>query len=187
MHRSLASRDIAQRSLLVPEILTSAVGVQTAEARPLVCRELQADGLPKQTRHLEVSLPPGITYQAGDHLGICPENDREQVARLARRLGAALDGLFRVPGTIDVSAVPKGVVLQVRNVLPNLADITGKPGVPLVDLLLKKAGDPAERSMLAQIRDILETPGAAIRRCARRWTRAVSMWSGCWMISRPAR
>jgi cytochrome P450 / NADPH-cytochrome P450 reductase len=145
-------------SMLVPAIPTNAAGQETAEARVLGCRELQAAGSPKRTRHLEVSLPPGISYRAGDHIGVCPKNDAERVARLARHLGAALDGLFMVPIAMDVHAVPKGVVLQVRNVLTSLVDITGRPTVPLLDLLLDKAADPAERSRLAEIKDVLREP-----------------------------
>jgi cytochrome P450/NADPH-cytochrome P450 reductase len=146
------------RALLVPDILTNVVGMDTAEARVLVCRELLPGGSPKRTRHLELSLPPGVAYLVGDHLGVCPKNDEESVERLARHVGAALDGLFIVPKTLNVSAVPKAVVLQVRNVLTNLIDITGRPTVPLLDLLIAKAGDPAERSGLAEMRNVLQTP-----------------------------
>ena len=149
------------RVLLVPTILTNAVGTDTVEARVRVCRELQAAGSPKRTRHLEISLPPGVTYTAGDHLGVCPKNDEERVERLARHLGAALDGLFMVPKTMTVSAVPKDVVHQVRNVLTNLIDITSRPTVPLLDLLLEKVTNPAERSRLVEIRDVLQTPDGA--------------------------
>jgi cytochrome P450 / NADPH-cytochrome P450 reductase len=146
------------RVLLAPTILTNAVGIDTVEARAQVCRELQAAESPKRTRHLEVSLPPGLAYQPGDHLGVCPKNDEEQVERLARHLGAAPDGLFMAPKTVDVHAVPKGIALQVRNVLTNLVDITGRPTVPLLDLLLEKATDPDERSRLAEIKGVLEAP-----------------------------
>jgi cytochrome P450/NADPH-cytochrome P450 reductase len=132
--------------------------MDTVEARALVCRELLAAGSPKRTRHLEVSLPPGVTYRAGDHLGVCPKNDEERVEWLARHLGAALDGVFLVPKTMNVRVVPKGVALQVRNVLTNLIDITGRPTVPLLDLLLEKAADPSERSRLVEIRDVLQEP-----------------------------
>jgi cytochrome P450/NADPH-cytochrome P450 reductase len=147
-----------QRVLLAPTILTNAVGIDTVEARAQVCRELQAGESPKRTRHQEVSLPPGVAYQVGDHLGICPKNDEEQVERLARHLGVALDSLFMAPSRMNIHAVPKGVVLQVRNVLTNLVDITGRPTVPLLDLLLEKAADPDERSRLAEIRSVLQTP-----------------------------
>jgi cytochrome P450/NADPH-cytochrome P450 reductase len=146
------------RVLLVPTILTNAVGKDAVEARVLACRELQAAESPKRTRQLDVGLPPGVAYRAGDHLGICPKNDEE---RLARHLGAELDSLFMAPKTMNVRAVPKGVVIQVRNVLTNLIDITGRPTVPLLDLLLEKAADPAERSRLLEIRDVLQTPDGA--------------------------
>ena len=148
------------RVLLVPTILTNAVGTNTVEARVLACRELQGTDSPKRTRHLEIRLPPGVAYTAGDHLGVCPKNDEERVEGLAQHLGAALDGLFMVPNTMTVPAVPKGVVHQVRNVLTSLIDITGRPTVPLLDLLLEKVTDPAERSKLVEIRDVLQTPDA---------------------------
>ena len=144
MQRSLSGEDVAPRHasratsitsimramsfgrsrMLAPAILTNPVGIDTFEARVLECRELQAADSPKRTRHLAISLPPGAAYRAGDHLGVCPRNDEDRVERLARHLGAAPDGLFMVPKTADVHAVPKDVVLQVRNVLTNLVDIT---------------------------------------------------------------
>ena len=148
----------APRVLLVPTIMTNAVGIETFEARAIVCRELQAPESPKRTRHLEVSLPHDLTYKAGDHIGFCPKNDEERVEKVAARLGAVLDGLFMVPKNMSVEAVPKGVVLQVRNVLTNLVDLTGMPSVALIDLLLAKVGDPGERAKLEEIRDVLDTP-----------------------------
>ena len=146
------------RVLLAPTILSNAAGMDTVEARVLVCRELLPADSPKRTRHLEISLPAGVAYRVGDHLGFCPKNDEEQVDRLARHLGAALDGLFMVPKTMNARAAPKGVVLQIRNVLTNLVDITGRPTVPLLDLLLEKVADPAERSGLVEIADVLQAP-----------------------------
>src|SRR4029077_20359110 len=76
MLRRLAQESAAQsRVLLAPAILTNAAGVRTAEARVLACQELLATGSLRQTRQLDISLPPGITYRAGDHLGVCPKND----------------------------------------------------------------------------------------------------------------
>jgi sulfite reductase alpha subunit-like flavoprotein len=154
------------REVLVPTILSNVVGIETVRARAMGCRELQAGGSPRRTRHLELNLPPGITYQAGDHLGVCPTNDEERVERLARRLGAALDGLFMVPENMNVHTVPNGVVLQVRNVLMNLVDITCRPPLPLLDLLLEKVTEPAERTRLLEIRAVLEArdgPDSSLR------------------------
>jgi cytochrome P450/NADPH-cytochrome P450 reductase len=123
--------------------------------RVTVCRELQAPDSPSRTRHLEVILPPDCAYTAGDHLGVCPQNDEETVERLAQHLEAALDGIFIVPKTMNVRAVPKGVALQVRNVLTSLVDITSLPRVALLDLLLEKATEPAERAKLEHRTDLL--------------------------------
>ncbi len=157
MWRSLHGEGTSGDVLLAPTILTNAVGIATVEARVLSTRELQPQASPRRTRHLELRLPAGLTYRAGDHLGVCPKNDEERVARLARHLGAALDGLLMAPRSMGVRAVPKDVVLQVRNVLTELVDIGGRPTVALVDLLSDKA-DPAQRARLAEIRDVLATP-----------------------------
>ena len=158
MALSLGRPDTAPRVLLVPTILTNLVGLDTVEVRARVSRELQAPESPRRTRHVEVDLPAGVTYRAGDHLGICPKNDEECVERLAKRLRAAPDGLFMVPKTLNVRGVPKGVVLQVRNVLTNLVDIAGRPSLELVDLLLEKIADVGDRSRLEEIRAVLEAP-----------------------------
>jgi cytochrome P450/NADPH-cytochrome P450 reductase len=158
MAMSLGPTDAAPRVVLVPKILTNTAGVKTIEARVRACRELQAQQSPKRTQHLELSLPPGIAYRAGDHLGVCPKNDEDRVERLARRLGAALDGLFMVPKSLNVRAVPKGAVLQVRNILTNLVDISGVPTLELIDLLLSKVDDPVERERLQDIKAVLAEP-----------------------------
>ncbi len=157
MARSLRA-EASPGALLVPTILTNVDGIDTVKAHAIVCRELQAGKSAKRTRHLEITLPPGITYKAGAHLGVCPKNDEERVERLARHLGAVLDGVFVVPKNMSVHTVPKGVTLQVRNVLTNLIDITSRPTLPLLDLLLEKVTDPAERTKLVEIKDVLETP-----------------------------
>lgn len=146
--------------ILAPTVLTNAVGIATTSVRTLVCRELQAPESPTRTRHVEVSLPEGFRYTAGDHLGVCPQNDEEAVDWLADRLHAALDGVFMVPKSMPVRAVPKGVPLQVRNVLGCLVDITSLPTLPMVDLLLAKVIEPEERRRLDEIRAVLVDPDA---------------------------
>jgi cytochrome P450/NADPH-cytochrome P450 reductase len=142
----------APRVLLVPTILTNAVGASTVPARAVAARELQAPDSPRRTRHLELALPDGFTYTAGDHLGVCPRNPEQRVERLAAHLGAELEGLFMVPKSLSVHVVPKGVVLQVRNVLTSLVDIAGPPSPALLELLYEKAADPQDRARIEEIR-----------------------------------
>ena len=144
--------------IVAPTLMTNAVGLTTFEVRVLACRELQAPESSTRTRHLEASLPPAFEYTAGDHLGVCPQNDEETVENLARRLGAALEGVFAVPKSMKVRAVPKGIALQVRNVLTSLVDITSMPSIALIDLLLDKVTEPEERANLEGIKRVLLTP-----------------------------
>ncbi|TDL30998.1 cytochrome P450 [Jeotgalibacillus sp. S-D1] len=48
-------------------------------------RELQLDGSERSTRHVEIQLPKGVTYQEGDHLGVLPTNSEENVHRVLTR------------------------------------------------------------------------------------------------------
>ena len=41
----------------------------------------------RSTRHIEIALPKGITYQEGDHLCVLPRNNRAKVQRVLRRFG----------------------------------------------------------------------------------------------------
>lgn len=50
-------------------------------------RELQATGSDRSTRHIEIALPEGVTYQEGDHLGVLPRNSKENVSRILKRFG----------------------------------------------------------------------------------------------------
>lgn len=41
----------------------------------------------RSTRHIEVALPSGVTYQEGDHLGVLPENAQGLIDRVLHRFG----------------------------------------------------------------------------------------------------
>ena len=71
--------------------LTNPVIVSYDATPTLVTRnvELTATGAPgvRSTRHVEVALPAGATYRAGDHLGVLPRNGQRQIRRVMRRFG----------------------------------------------------------------------------------------------------
>ena len=65
-------------------------GVGALPMRVLANRELQnADSSGRSTRHIEVLLPDGVGYRAGDHLSIVPQNAAALVERAVRRFGFA--------------------------------------------------------------------------------------------------
>ncbi len=62
-----------------------------APMKVLVNSELQnkagANPSDRSTRHVEVQLPPNISYRVGDHLSVVPRNDPALVDSVARRFG----------------------------------------------------------------------------------------------------
>ena len=65
-------------------------GAGALPMRVLVNRELQnAAKSGRSTRHIEVLLPDGVSYRAGDHLSIVPQNSAALVERAIRRFGFA--------------------------------------------------------------------------------------------------
>jgi cytochrome P450/NADPH-cytochrome P450 reductase len=62
-----------------------------APVKLLVNTELQnklgANASDRSTRHIEVQLPPGVSYRVGDHLSVVPRNDPVLVDAVARRFG----------------------------------------------------------------------------------------------------
>ncbi len=65
-------------------------GVGALPMRVLANRELQnADSSGRSTRHIEVLLPDGVGYRAGDHLSIVPQNAAALVERAVRRFDFA--------------------------------------------------------------------------------------------------
>src|SRR4029077_3348268 len=62
-----------------------------APMKMLVNSELQnklgANASDRSTRHIEVQLPPDMTYRVGDHLSVVPRNDPALVDSVARRFG----------------------------------------------------------------------------------------------------
>jgi cytochrome P450/NADPH-cytochrome P450 reductase len=82
--------------------------VDSFDAQPmtvLVNRELHrkdgAHASDRSTRHIELALPDGVTYRAGDHLGVIPHNSEALVNRVVARFGFAPGTHIRLRRTTD--------------------------------------------------------------------------------------
>ena len=68
-------------------------------ARLITNRKLSGEGSGKETRHFELSLGnSGLTYEAGDALGVCPTNCPALVEDLAARAAKRWPGNGRDSG-----------------------------------------------------------------------------------------
>ena len=101
-------------------------------ARLITNRKLNAAGSAKDTRHFEISLEgSGLSYEAGDALGVMPQNCPALVDEIIHALGC--DGEEGV-------TEPSGKETSLRSALLRCYQIT-KAGNPLVQSVATKAGD----------------------------------------------
>jgi sulfite reductase (NADPH) flavoprotein alpha-component len=119
-------------------------------ARVTENRLLSKTGSAKETRHFVVNLAgSGLTYKAGDSLGVFPTNRPEDVVEIIQRLGATGDE----PVSPVMLKLPAPVSL--RDALASRLALAG-PTAKIVNLLAARATDAAEQAKLAA----LLAPGA---------------------------
>ncbi len=77
----------------------------------------------RSTRHIEIELPEGVSYQPGDHLCVVPVNGARNVARALACFGFADDAYIRVDVTGGRrSPFPNGSTFSVKR----LAEVCGE-------------------------------------------------------------
>jgi cytochrome P450/NADPH-cytochrome P450 reductase len=78
----------------------------------------------RSTRHIEVQLPAGTRYRAGDHLSVVPRNDPALVAAVARRFGFAPDDRIRLQVAEGRRAqLPVGETVSVGRLLAEFVEL----------------------------------------------------------------
>ncbi|KAK0712315.1 cytochrome P450 [Apiosordaria backusii] len=105
-------------------------------------------------KHLEVQLPEGMTYRAGDYLAVLPVNPKESVNRVMRRFGLAWDSHITVAGGVDnkKTALPTGVPVPVHEVLGSYVELlqpVTKRGIQTLSNFTSSAADKETLSALA--------------------------------------
>jgi sulfite reductase (NADPH) flavoprotein alpha-component len=108
-------------------------------ARLLGNQSLNAPGSAKDTRHIVFDLHgSGLTYKAGDALGVIPENCPDTVDWILEALDAS--------GAEDVT-LPSGATKRLRDALQRELTITQATG-DMVKLLAASAADPQQAAAL---------------------------------------
>jgi sulfite reductase (NADPH) flavoprotein alpha-component len=108
-------------------------------------RLLNKPGSAKETRHFIVSLAGGdLQYKAGDSLGVFPTNRPTEVAEIIERLGATGDELVS-PAMLKLPAP-----ITLREALSRRLALGG-PTAKIVNTLLAKTTDAAEKARLAEL------------------------------------
>lgn len=117
--------------------------------------ELQSPAAGRSTRHVEIALPEGVTYAAGDHLGVFPENASDVVDAIAARCGVRVGDVVVVrevrAGAASTAGVPLGVPLRVGDLLRVHVDLSGPLTRRELRALAAASPCPPERERLAAL------------------------------------
>ncbi|MFM9928264.1 cytochrome P450 [Variovorax sp. H27-G14] len=105
--------------------------------------------LGRSKRHVEIELPGGMTYRAGDYLAVLPRNPPLAVERTLRRFGFAADSRVVVhKAATSITSLPTGHPVSVAELLADYVEL-GQPATRAqVEQLAAATRCPPERDAL---------------------------------------
>ena len=158
------------RSHLRVEIVTDSQAhpfVEALGARPMVVvenRELQGPGSGRSTRHMELALPPGATYETGDHLGVIAHNDEALARRVAARFGFDQDSRIRITRVgAGKSELPLGQTIGVVRLLRDYVELQEPATRAQLVQLAEHAPCPPDQKLLRSLTGEDDTARARFR------------------------
>lgn len=82
---------------------------------------LTAPGAPEK-RHLEIELPPDMSYESGDYLAVLPVNSNQNVMRVMKIFGLPWDSTIVIKGQ-RLGTLPLDTPLSIRDVLAGYVEL----------------------------------------------------------------
>ncbi|WP_156842196.1 bifunctional cytochrome P450/NADPH--P450 reductase [Novosphingobium aquimarinum] len=118
-------------------------------------RELVAIDAPgaRSKRHIEIALPSGMTYRAGDYLAVLARNPDAQIDRVLRRFGLPADAqlMLERAGANQAGALPLGRPVAAVDLLANYVEL-GQPATRAqVTALAAATRCPPEKAPLERL------------------------------------
>jgi cytochrome P450 / NADPH-cytochrome P450 reductase len=113
--------------------------------------------LGRSKREVEIALPTGMTYRAGDYLAVLPTNPMPNVERTFRRFGLAPDTqvVLHKTSVDSQTSLPTEYPVSVQDLLASYVEL-GQPATrKQVELLASTTEQPQERAQL----ETLAQPG----------------------------
>ncbi|MGW4484803.1 bifunctional cytochrome P450/NADPH--P450 reductase [Amycolatopsis sp. NPDC004368] len=139
---------LVNRQLNNPVIMS----YQAQPALVRINRELHAPNGGRSTKHIEVALPEGAEFSAGDHLGVLPRNSIDLIRRVMQRF--ELDGGMYatiIPHSGDHTHLPVDEPAPLLGILAScveLQDVATRAGI---EVLAGCTEDPAQRAELESL------------------------------------
>lgn len=89
---------------------------QDVEEASVIETKVLNSGAKAAKKHIEIRLPTGMTYKAGDYLAVLPFNPAATIARVFRRFSLSWDATFTITAN-GPTTLPTGVPISATNVL----------------------------------------------------------------------
>ena len=106
----------------------------------------------RSTRHLELELPEGVSYRAGDHLGVIPHNSENLVKRIATRFGFERDTHIRLRKTSNRKTfLPVDQTISVYKLLADYVELQDVATRTQIQTLAEYTECPPEKIKLAAV------------------------------------
>jgi len=109
----------------------------------------------RSKRHIELKLPVGVTYRAGDYLAVLPRNSDDLVDRALRRFGLASDVMVTISSQAASRGLPAGHPISCGDLLSNYVELSTpatKAQVRTLAISTKCPPEQAELQLLAAVR-----------------------------------
>ena len=121
-------------------------------ARVRANRELlhAASGAPERsTRHIEIGLPEGGSYRAGDHLGVLPRNSVDLIRRVIVRFGLDAGQYITIVPTSGMDThLPIDEPAPLLGVLASCVELQDVAGRDDILVLVRYTDDPEQKAAL---------------------------------------
>ncbi|MEJ7688024.1 MAG: cytochrome P450, partial [Variovorax sp.] len=151
-----------QKNVLVDA--TGAVAMRVIVNRELQTASSATAGESRSTRHVELQLPEGVRYRAGDHLSVVPRNGPAQVERAMARFGFDPKAHVRLRAAAGrKAALPVDEVMAVDRLLGDYVELQDVATRKHIALLAAHTECPATRAKLLALAGADEASTALYR------------------------
>jgi cytochrome P450 / NADPH-cytochrome P450 reductase len=111
--------------------------------------ELLGANADRSTRHLEVALPSGVQYKAGDHLGVLPRNNINIIRRVMLHFGLdAGSYLTIIPNRGNHTHLPTDEPAPLLGILGSCVELQDPATRSDIEVMARYTSDPEQQSSL---------------------------------------
>lgn len=122
------------------------------ENRELVAPPESASESPRRSkRHLEIELPAGMSYRAGDYLAVLPLNPAANVERALRRFGFDRETQLILHAPQSQTALPTGHPVHAAELLTSYLELSQPATRKQIETLMAQTPCPPEKMALGAL------------------------------------